>query len=88
MREAEQTASLASRAAVHASLDNPSAVVRLLDSLCAAGADEETAVLAPRFPAAGLFSEFVQINNAEERLRFGRESDGQAAAMWTWEDLN
>lgn len=53
-----------------------------------AGADEETAVLAPRLPAAGLFSEFVQISNAEERFRFGREPDGQAAAMWTWEDLN
>ncbi|MFE2971908.1 hypothetical protein ACFXKC_51795 [Streptomyces sp. NPDC059340] len=84
----EQVTSLAARAATHASLGNPSAVIRLLDSLHGGGADEETAVLAPGLPAAGLFSEFVQINNAEERFRFGREPDGQAAAMWTWEDLN
>ena len=49
---ADQAATLAGRAAVHAPLDDPPAVASLLDSLREAGAHDQAATLLARDPAA------------------------------------
>jgi hypothetical protein len=63
-------------------------VARLLDSLRAAGADDQAAALTGRLPAAGMFWLFLEQQSHEDQFRFGRQADGSPAAPWGWEDLN
>jgi len=58
------------------SIPSCSAVAWLLDSLRAAGAEEQAAALADRLPWAGLFKLFLEQDGCQDRFRFGREADG------------
>ncbi|MET8481820.1 hypothetical protein ABZV68_32290, partial [Streptomyces clavifer] len=78
---------LARDPATHVTLDDPAAVADLLDSLREIGAEEQLGVLVGRLPAAGCFDRFRKFCEGPGRFRFGREPDGNAAAPWTWEDL-
>ncbi|MFI6991808.1 hypothetical protein [Nonomuraea wenchangensis] len=83
----DQVTVLAERAAAHAALDDPYAVAKLLDSLRQAGEHDQVSMLTERLPAAGLFDQFLENIDHQERFRFGREPDGSAAVPWEWEDL-
>jgi len=85
----EQAAALLARdPAAHAALDDPGSVASLLDSLQAAGAHDQAAVLTDRLSAAGMFVLFLKQNDPADQFRFGRQADGTPAAPWGWEDLN
>ncbi|MFI7707504.1 hypothetical protein [Nonomuraea sp. NPDC049480] len=83
----ESAAALAERAAAHLVLDKRKPVAVLLHELRQTGAHDQAAALVRRLPAEGLFDQFTEIADHRERFRFGWESDGAAAAPWTWEDL-
>ncbi|GAA0404163.1 hypothetical protein Acor_24380 [Acrocarpospora corrugata] len=85
--ENEQVTVLAKRAASHTTFRKSKHLVGLLDALQSAGMSQEVTVLAQRLPAAGRFDRYLEIGNHRERFRFGREPDGNAAAPWTWDDL-
>ncbi|MCX4761901.1 hypothetical protein OG562_13135 [Streptomyces sp. NBC_01275] len=84
---AGQAAALATWAATHINLDNPKAVASLLNSLHVAGAEEQIDTLGARLSAMGLFARFIELSDHRNRFRFGREPNGSAASLWTWEDL-
>jgi len=63
-------------------------VASLLDSLRRAGAHEQAAALVNRLPAAGMFELFLKHEGSADQFQFGRESDGNPAAPWGWEDLD
>lgn len=48
---------------------------------------QQMVALAERLPAAEHFDLYTKVANRREHFRFGREPDGNAAASWTWEDL-
>jgi hypothetical protein len=79
---------LARGPAAHATLDNPSAVTRLLDALRNADAEGQVATLVDRLPAEGLFGLFCEQADHQVIYRFGREPDGTPAPSWGWDDLN
>jgi hypothetical protein len=79
---------LARDLAAHASLDNPDGVARLLNSLRAAGANEQAAALASQLPAVGMFGLFLEQQGPADQFRFGRKADGTPAAPWEWKDLD
>ena len=74
--------------AAHATLSHPDAVIRLLESLRAVGAQEQVTELADRLPEAGLFELFRAQHDHQNRFRYGREADGSPAEPWGWEDLD
>ncbi|MGW4231153.1 hypothetical protein ACWEF9_17960 [Streptomyces sp. NPDC004980] len=74
---------LARDPAAHVALDNPGSVAGLLE----AGKGEQAAALVARLPSAGHFGRFRRTDEGLGQFRFGREPDGSAAALWTWEDL-
>ncbi|MEV0584571.1 hypothetical protein [Nonomuraea sp. NPDC050310] len=84
----EQVAKLAGRVVVHVALDGPRGVARLLQVLRGTGAVKQVAALAERFPAAGLFDQFLEFGDHRHKYRFGREPDGRAADPWDWDDLD
>jgi hypothetical protein len=86
--EEQVTALLRRDPAAHVSLDNPEAVARLLGRLREAGAEEQVTTLAERLPGAGMFELFRSQEGRQDRLRFGRETDGSPAEPWGWEDLD
>jgi tetratricopeptide (TPR) repeat protein len=81
-----QAAVLAERAAAHSRIYS-SRTSRLLKELRDAGATTQVATLTRRAPATGHFDLFIEIIDAPERFRFGREPDGSPAAPWTWQAL-
>ncbi|MEV3925861.1 hypothetical protein [Actinomadura coerulea] len=90
LREVEaeaQVAVLAERAAAHTPLDTPHGVMDLLEALRKVGAQEQVAVLVERLPAAGLFAQFLKVDDHQKRFRFGRDPESNPAARWCWEDL-
>ncbi|WP_433207458.1 hypothetical protein ACQP1G_22035 [Nocardia sp. CA-107356] len=82
--ESDAVAELARRAATAVALDDAYTISRLVHPLWQAGATHE---LSRRLPAAGLFEEFLRICERPAEFRFGRESDGNIAAAWSWDDL-
>ncbi len=75
-------------AAAHFPLNHPSEVASLVKTLHGVGAHDQLTALAGRLPAARKFDEFLRIGDHQERFAFGREPDGNAAAPWSWENLN
>ena len=91
MREAgaqDQVTALAARAAAHAPLENQYAVARLVEALRAVSAQDQVTALATRLPEAGLFELFRELEDRENRFRFGREADGSPSRPWGWDDLD
>ncbi|MGV9249600.1 hypothetical protein [Streptomyces sp. NPDC003710] len=85
----EELAVVAERAAANVDLDDRHDVESLLALMREAVLPENLiTALAERLPAAGLFSQFIEISDHRERFRFGREPDGSAAEPWTWEDVD
>ena len=60
----------------------------LLDSLRAAGAHDQAAMLTDRLPTAGMFGLFLKRQSHEDQFRSGRQADGSPAAPWGWDDLD
>ena len=90
LREAdaqEQVSALAARAA-RVSLDRPSGVAWLLRALREAGTQEQADALTARLPTAGMFRLFLEQQDRADQFHFGRETDGNPSAPWSWEDLD
>ena len=90
LREAdaqEQVSALAARAA-GVSLDRPSGVAWLLRTLREAGTQEQADALTARLPTAGMFRLFLEQQDRADQFHFGRETDGNPSAPWSWEDLD
>ncbi|MGW2917129.1 hypothetical protein ACWDBF_04585, partial [Streptomyces angustmyceticus] len=85
--DGQVTALLARDPAAHVHLDNPDHVAWLLEELRKVGTGEQATALAERLPAAGHFDQYIRDSDQGERFRFGREPDGSAASLWTWDDL-
>ncbi|MCX4580863.1 hypothetical protein OHB41_48750 [Streptomyces sp. NBC_01571] len=43
--------------------------------------------LGARLPVSGLFGLFIVVSGNVEQLRLGREPNGNAAPLWSWDDL-
>lgn len=71
-----------------APLADPRGVASLLGELREAGAEQQTATLLARLPAAGMFGLFLEQEGRPDQFRFGREPDGTPAAPWDWDDLD
>src|SRR5271170_3818084 len=83
------------RDTAHLALDDDSDdVAVLLDSMRAAGAQDQAAALAGRMPGAGMFELFREQEHRQDRFRLGRRADGSPAGPWgmgrsglTWPSL-
>ena len=71
-----------------APLDDPRRVASLLGELREAGAEQQTATLLARLPAADMFGLFLEQEGRPDQFRFGREPDGTPTAPWDWDDLD
>ena len=79
---------LARDPATYANLDDPRAVGRLLRTLHRVGAISQAESLTARLPAEGLFGLFCEEASNQRVYKFGRETDGSAAPIWGWGDLD
>ncbi|MEV0668515.1 hypothetical protein ACIBI3_43925 [Actinomadura luteofluorescens] len=83
----DQVAALGGRAAAKLVLGCPHEAAEILAMTARGGSDRAGRRASRRLSAAGLFAQFVATSDRRGRFRFGRDSDGSAAASWSWENL-
>jgi hypothetical protein len=86
-RASDAVQALATRAAVRARLNYPSALSELLQELREAAATDAVQALADRAANAGMFDLFLEAHPAQApSYRFGREPNEAPSQPWRWEE--